>query len=155
MKLDEYDLKILDVLQKNSKLSQQALAEAVHLSPSAVNRRIAALEKHGVIEGYHAQINAKKIGRTLTVITEVQLESERAAELDAAKARFAACAQVQQVYYVTGDADFIVIFCVRDMQEYEALTRKLFFADGNVKSFRTMVVMDAVKQDMRVDVLNS
>lgn len=151
MKLDDYDGKILNLLQENSALSQQAIAERVHLSPSAVNRRIAALEKRGVITGYHARVDGKAMGKALTVIAEVRLDSERSAELDAAKARFAACAQVQQVYYVTGEFDFLLVFCVRDMAEYEALTRRLFFADDNVKHFRTAVVMDAVKQSVMVD----
>lgn len=61
------------------------------------------------------------------------------------KRRFSACPQVQQCYYVTGDTDFILIMNVRDMDEYTAVTRLLFFESGNVQSFRTCVAMEKVK----------
>ncbi|EJD1086053.1 Lrp/AsnC ligand binding domain-containing protein, partial [Salmonella enterica] len=63
---------------------------------------------------------------------------------------FVSCPQVQQVYYVTGDFDFLLVLNVRDMAEYEALTRELFFSSGNIKSFKTIVVMQNAKQEMRV-----
>jgi DNA-binding Lrp family transcriptional regulator len=68
------------------------------------------------------------------------------------KARFEACPQVQQCYYVTGDVDFILILCTRDMAEYTALTRTLFFAEGNVQSFRTFVAMERIKTTLDVPV---
>ena len=64
---------------------------------------------------------------------------------DAIRQRFLECPQVQQCYYVTGDIDFILIIAVKDMKEYEKLTRELFFEGGNVKRFMTFVAMDRVK----------
>ena len=69
--------------------------------------------------------------------------------LDAMRERFRACPQIQQCYYVTGQVDFMLVFNVRDMEEYTALTREIFFEGGNVESFRTFVVMDRVKTGMR------
>ena len=140
MKLDAWDKKILTLLQRNNRLSQREIADRISLSPSAVNRRIAALEDAGVIKGSVSLVDASKVGRPITIM--VLLEED--------KQRFVTCPQVQQVYYVTGDFDFLLVINVRDMAEYEALTRELFFASGNIKSFRTIVSMQNAKQEMTV-----
>ena len=82
---------------------------------------------------------------------EVTVESERLDLLDAVKRRLIDCPQVQQVYYVTGETDYVVILTVADMEEYVALTRELFFAEGNVKSFRTLVAMERSKVGLWVE----
>jgi len=150
MQFDAYDRKLLKLLQDSNRLSQRQLADAVNLSPSAVNRRIANLEAAGVIVANVAVIDAAKVGRPITVLVEVKLENERLDLLDQVKQRFIACAQVQQVYYVTGDIDFLLLLNVRDMDEYEQLTRELFFLSGNIKSFKTHVAMQRCKMNLQV-----
>ncbi|EDN2204329.1 Lrp/AsnC family transcriptional regulator [Salmonella enterica] len=145
MKLDAWDKNILTLLQRDNRLSQREIAEQVNLSPSAVNRRIAALEEAGIIKG-----NVSLIDRPVTIVVQVVIENERFNLLEEARQRFVSCPQVQQVYYVTGDFDFLLVLNVRDMAEYEALTRELFFSSGNIKSFKTIVVMQNAKQEMRV-----
>ena len=152
MQLDAFDHKILALLQKDSRMPQRDIGEAVHLSASAVNRRIAAMEAAGVITAYQAIVDPAKVGRPITIIVEVAVESERLDLLDAVKRRLIACAQVQQLYYVTGEADMVVILTVADMAEYQQLTRQLFFAEGNVKSFRTMVALERSKVSLAVGV---
>lgn len=85
------------------------------------------------------------IGRPLTIIVHVAADNERLDLLDGMKDRFNRCPQVQQCYYVTGEIDFVLIVNVRDMAEYNELTRALFFEGGNVRSFRTCVSMENVK----------
>lgn len=150
MKLDAWDKNILTLLQRDNRLSQREIAEQVNLSPSAVNRRIAALEEAGIIKGNVSLIDAGKVGRPVTIVVQVEIENERFNLLEEARQRFVSCPQVQQVYYVTGDFDFLLVLNVRDMAEYEALTRELFFSSGNIKSFKTIVVMQNAKQEMRV-----
>ncbi len=150
MQLDEFDHKILKLLQISNRLSQREISEAVNLSASAVNRRIAAMEKAGVIRANVAVVDPAKVGRPITIIVEVSVESERLDLIDQVKARFLASAHVQQLYYVTGETDFVLIINVADMSEYERLTRELFFAEGNIKRFRTMVVMEHSKQTLSV-----
>lgn len=147
MKLDAWDKKILTLLQRNNRLSQREIADRISLSPSAVNRRIAALEDAGVIKG---SVSLVDVGRPITIMVQVTIENERLDLLEEDKQRFVTCPQVQQVYYVTGDFDFLLVINVRDMAEYEALTRELFFASGNIKSFRTIVSMQNAKQEMTV-----
>lgn len=150
MKLDTWDKKILTLLQRNNRLSQREIADQVNLSPSAVNRRIAALEESGFISANISVVNASMVGRPITIMAQVKIENERLDLLEEAKLRFVKCPQVQQVYYVTGDYDFLLVMNVRDMAEYESLTRELFFASGNIKSFNTIVSMQNAKQQMTV-----
>lgn len=150
MHLDAYDIKLLALLQRDSRLSQREIAEAVNLSPSAVNRRIATLEAEGIITSTVAIIDPTKVGRLITLLVEVKLENERLDLLDEMRKRFVECPQIQQVYYVTGDFDFMLIFNVTDMAEYEQLTRELFFVSGNVKSFKTYVAMQRSKVTLNV-----
>lgn len=93
------------------------------------------------------------VGRPITIITQVSLINERLDLLEERKKRFVQCPQVQQVYYVTGDFDFLLIFNVKTMEEYEQLTHELFFTSENIKSFRTIVSMQNAKQELTV-VLN-
>lgn len=150
MLLDNYDIKLLSLLQADSKTSQRQLSEEVNLSPSAVNRRIAALEAAGVIMTTVAVVDPAAVGRPITILVEVKLESERLDMLDQVKKRFAECSQVQQVYYVTGDFDFMLVINVKDMSEYEKLTRELFFTAGNIKAFKTYVAMQRIKVSLNV-----
>ncbi len=150
MQLDAYDRKILTLLQKDSRLSQRTLAEEVHLSASAVNRRIAALEQAGVITGYTCLVNASKMSRPITIIVEVKIENERIDLFEEDKKRFVDCPQVQQVYYVTGSFDFLLVINVADMTEYEELTRELFFVSKNVRGFQTYVSMQNAKQSLNI-----
>ena len=150
MELDSFDRRILTLLQRDNRMPQRDIAEAVGLSSSAVNRRIAALEAAGVIQANVAIVDPAKAGRPITIIAEVAVESERLDLLDKVRRRFEQSAAVQQVYYVTGDVDFVLVVAVADMAEYERLTRELFFAEGNVKSFRTLVVMGRSKVSLAV-----
>ncbi len=148
--LDRFDLAILAILQKDNTTPQRAIGEAVALSAPAVQRRIKRMEESGVIRANVALVDPAEVGQPLTIFVEVQLESERAQLIDAAKRAFSAAPEVQQCYYVTGEADFILVIVVATMGEYEALTRRLFFENSNVKKFRTFVAMDRVKVGLAV-----
>jgi Lrp/AsnC family leucine-responsive transcriptional regulator len=143
--LDSFDLAILDILQRDNTTPQRAIGEAVNLSAPAVQRRIRRMEEEGVIQANVAVVDPEKVGRPLTIIVWVELESERIDLIDATKRSFAAAPQIQQCYYVTGDADFMLVITVATMADYEDFTRRLFFGDDNIKRFRTFVAMDRVK----------
>jgi DNA-binding Lrp family transcriptional regulator len=151
VQLDAYDRKILALLQENNRISQRDLAESVNLSPSAVNRRIAALEAAGIISSNVSIVDPVAVGRPITIIVEVKLENERLDLLDEIKSRFVNRPEVQQIYYVTGDFDFLLVMNVKDMGEYEKLTRELFFY-GNIKQFKTYVAMQNVKRTFSVPI---
>lgn len=148
--LDRLDLAILRVLQRDNKTPQRTIADEIHLSAPAVQRRIKRMEEAGVIQANVAMVDPVKVGRVITLFVEVEMESERADVFAAAKRSFAAAPEVQQCYYVTGDADFVLVVVVPAMSDYEALTRRLFFENNNVKRFRTFVSMERVKVGMTV-----
>jgi Lrp/AsnC family transcriptional regulator, leucine-responsive regulatory protein len=148
--LDAFDLAILKILQRDNTTPQRVIGEAVNLSAPAVQRRIRRMERTGIIEANVAVINPALVGQPITVFVEVEVTSETAELIDAAKREFASAAEVQQCYYVTGEADFVLVILVPTMADYEALTRRLFFSNSNVKRFRTFVAMDAVKVGLSV-----
>lgn len=150
--LDSFDLQLLAQVQADARLSQAELGERVNLSTAAVNRRLKRLSEEGVITRYTAQVEPAALGHPLTVIAGVEAESERGDLLDATKRAFAACPEVQQCYYVTGDWDFILILTVTDMAHYKQLTQQLFFKNNNVKRFKTLVCMDRVKVGLTVPI---
>jgi len=86
----------------------------------------------------------------MTFIVMVELERERIDQLDAFRRIVRKEVQVQQCYYVTGEADFTLICTARDMLDFEALTRRLFFENTNVRRFRTSVVMERTKVGLTI-----
>ena len=150
--LDHFDLGILDILQRDNLTPQRVIGAAVNLSAPAVQRRIKKMQESGVITANVAVVDPSSVGQSITILVEVQVESERIDLLDAAKSSFAAAPEVQQCYYVTGDADFILVITVPAMSAYEALTRRLFFENSNVKRFRTLVAMDCVKVGLAIPI---
>lgn len=149
---DAFDLRILEILQADAATPLRLVGEQVHLSAAAVHRRVRRMQEEGVIEATVALIDPARVGRPITVVVEVHVESERLDLLDATKRSFADDPDVQQCYYVTGDADFVLIVTVESMAGYEALTRRLFFGNPNVKRFRSLVVLDRIKTRLAVPV---
>lgn len=147
--LDSFDLAILNILQRDNATPQRVIGEAVNLSAAAVQRCIRRMEEAGVIKANVAVVNPGLIGQAITIFVEVEVISETAELIDA-KREFAAVPEVQQCYYVTGEADFVLVVVVPTMTAYEALTRRLFFGNNNVKRFRTFVAMDRVKVGLAV-----
>ena len=150
--LDAYDLKLLALVQQDARLSQSELGQRVSLSTAAVNRRLKRLVGAGFVRRFGAILSPGALGHPLTIVALVETESERIDLLDAMKRSFAACPQVQQCYYVTGEWDFVLIFIVGEMAEYTALTRQLFFKSNNVRRFKSLVAMDEVKVTLDVPV---
>lgn len=148
--LDSFDLAILEILQQDNTTPQRVIGEKVNLSAAAVHRRVRRLEAEAVITANVACVDPARVGRPITIVVEVGIESERLDLLDATKHSFSKAPEVQQCFYVTGEADFVLIITVASMSEYEALTRRLFFQNHNVKRFRTLVVMDRIKTGLAV-----
>jgi Lrp/AsnC family leucine-responsive transcriptional regulator len=152
VRLDAFDLAILAILQKDNTIPQRAIGESVNLSAPAVQRRIKRMEAAGVIKANVAIVDPASVGQPITIFAEIEVISETADLLDDAKKTFAAAPEIQQCYYVTGEADFILVITVPTMADYEALTRRLFFGNNNVKKFRTFIAMDRVKVGLDVPI---
>jgi len=144
-KLDDQDRAILRLLQENAGRPQREIAEMVNLSPPAVQRRIARLEKESVIRQTVAVIDPASVGLPITVLVEVTLTNDRSATVSAVKKFFREAPEVQQCYCVTGTAGFILVLLVPSMEDYEERTARLFADNEMVRSYRTIVVLDRVK----------
>lgn len=150
---DSFDKNILRILQRNNLTTQREIAYSVNLSAAAVHRRIHRLQADGVIVANTAILSPAKVGRPISVIVELEVESERPEQLEQVKRSLSEAPEIQQCYYVTGDVDFIVIASVTDMSEYEQLTKRLFFSNPNIKKFRTYVAMDRVKASFEMPII--
>ena len=148
--LDRFDIAILDILQTDNTTPQRVIAQAVNLSAPAVQRRIQRLKDSGVIRANVAVLDPVKVGKPLTIVLEVHLDNERPDRTAPLRARIAAEDAVQQCYSVTGEADYLLVVNVASMANYEALTRRLFEGDDNIKRFRTSVALSSLKTGLRV-----
>jgi Lrp/AsnC family transcriptional regulator, leucine-responsive regulatory protein len=153
--LDLFDRKLLAEIQRDAQMPQNELGARVNLSTAAVNRRLRRLSEDRVIDRYVAVVAPEKVDHPITVVVLVEVESEKIDMLDAMKRTFSQCPHIQQCYYVTGESDFVLILSVRDMEQYNQLTRQLFFSNNNVKRFKTLVAMSRVKVGLEVPVLLS
>lgn len=145
--LDAFDRAILRIIQREAKTPQRRIAEEVNLSAAAVQRRIAAMERAGVVARNVAIVEPEALGLGITAIVEVMLSDERTRSVDAAKALFRDTPEVQQCYFATGGVSFVLIIVTADMRSYEQLTRRLFGDSEAFRSYRTLIALDRVKFD--------
>jgi Lrp/AsnC family leucine-responsive transcriptional regulator len=138
--LDSADVRILDQLQRDASLSNQALAELVHVSPPTCLRRVKRLQEAGLIERQIAILSLEKmaatLGHGLSAIAEITLDRQGAEELAAFEARAVQDDAVQQCYRVSPGPDFVLVLHVRDMPAYLALGQRLFTSDANVRNVK-------------------
>jgi len=144
--LDDFDLRLLELLQADARRPIAALAEAVGLSAPACYRRIRQLRKSGVIEREVAVVRPRTLGWPLSMIVLVTLEREGARTVDEMMRMLDGVPEVVEAWNVTGDHDFAVRIVARDMEGYDELVRRLFAADERVRSFKTLVVIRQVKE---------
>jgi len=145
MKIDAFDAKILSILQENNQIPSHELAQRVNLSPASCLRRVKRLRTEGVIAADVSIVSPEAVGKRMSMIVMVTVEREQPQLLDEFRRSMMQIPEVTQCYYVTGDADFVLIVNVVDMQEYEAFTNRFLFENRNVRRFQTMVVMNKVK----------
>jgi len=139
--LDATDLHLLRQLQTDASLSNQALAERVHVSPPTCLRRVNRLKEAGLIEREIAILSADNIasiiGHGLCAVVEITLERQDQAALEAFEQKVAAEDAVQQCYRVSPGPDFCLIVHAADMPDYLALTQRLFTTDANVRNVKS------------------
>ncbi|MBL8180083.1 MAG: Lrp/AsnC family transcriptional regulator [Blastocatellia bacterium] len=152
--MDTFDSKILDLIQRNNRISTEKIAEKVGLSPSAVQRRIRQMRKDGVIHAEVAVVKPEAAGRMILSIVGVIIDNERplAKALKEFRDLMLASPEVMQVYDVTGEADFIVIVSAKDMTDYEEISRRLFMDNPNVRRYKSSLVIRRIKYGMTIPI---
>jgi DNA-binding Lrp family transcriptional regulator len=150
--LDRFDRQLLTLVQQDAALTAEQLAGEVSLSPSAIQRRLRRLREQGVIQRQIAVLDAARIGRPTTFIAGLQVESERPELMARLRAWLEAEAAVQQAFYVTGEADFVLVVAAPDAAGYEALMARLLAANPNVRRYTTQVAMGVLKRGLALPV---
>ena len=122
MKLDRYERKILQLLQQDGRITNQELAERVGLSPAPCLRRVRSLEERGIISGYRALLNAKKLGLSLMAILQISMDRHTPERFENFDARIRELPEVLECLLITGqDADYMLKEIVHDMESYQEL----------------------------------
>ncbi len=148
--LDAIDLKLLDVLQSDASLTNDALAARVHTSPATCLRRVRRLVDTGVIERRVAILSPQKLGHGLTAIVEVSLDRQSSEALAAFEARAVAEEAVRQCHRVSPGPDFVLTLQLADMAAYHALVQRLFTGDANVRNVKAFFSVHRAKFETRI-----
>ena len=150
--LDDFDHRLLALLQDDAARTLDALGEAVGLSPSAVQRRLTRYRKQGLLQEV-AVLDAEAVPAVVLAAVWVTMERESVRTLKAFYARMRAAPEVQQCYQLAGDWDYLVIMATTSMAAYRETAEKLFKSDGNIKRYETRLVFDTVKRSLRLPTL--
>ncbi|MBL0514110.1 Lrp/AsnC family transcriptional regulator [Aeromonas media] len=143
---DKFDLLILAELQQNARLPIPELAHRVGLSAPACYRRVRALREAGLIEREVALVAPATMGWPITMLVLVTLERDHGRIVDEIITSLQREPEVMDLWYVTGEQDFVLQVAARDMQSYEQFTRRVLHAREQVRSFKTLVVMGQHKR---------
>ncbi|WP_419994683.1 Lrp/AsnC family transcriptional regulator [Streptomyces boninensis] len=150
IRLDELDTHLLDLLQQDASRTLHDLGEAVGLSPSAVQRRIARYRKAGLITRQVAVLDPEQAGPAVLSTILVTLAVESPEHHRAFSERMRDSPYVQQCYAVTGRWDYVVMLTARSLRHSKELGDRLFKSDENIKRYETLVVLDAVKAGLTI-----
>lgn len=146
VKLDAIDRAILNELQCDGRLSNQALAARVHLSPSACLRRVKALEENGVIAQYVALVDPRAVSRNGTSYTIINLESTQPRQIEAFERAVRDTPEILDCVYVAGANDYLVRFVYRDAEDLERLHAEVLPRLPGVMRTNSMLVLRTVKK---------
>jgi DNA-binding Lrp family transcriptional regulator len=150
--LDAADLRLLTALQDNGALTNQELAEAVHLSASQCSRRRQRLEQAGVIRRYRADLDPVLLGLTVTVFIFVALATHSRDNARRFRDLVTTMPAVQEAHALTGDSDYLIKVVVPDLRALSVLVNEVLLPHEAVERVRSSIVLDTLKDDTRLPV---
>ncbi|GEN27366.1 AsnC family transcriptional regulator [Halovibrio variabilis] len=145
MKLDRYDLKILDILSRDGRITKSKLAEAINLSVSPCWERVKRLEQAGVIEGYSARINSDVLTPRNPVWVQIELKQHNAESFTRFEALVMQTPEVTECVAVGGGVDYLVKFEARSIDSYQRLMDKWLVSEVGIERYCTYIVTKTVK----------
>ncbi len=148
--MDKIDARILRVLQADGRISNLKLAEAVHLSPTAVLERVKRLHREGYILGYEARLNPARLGQGLLVFVEILLDRTVHDVMDSFKAAVQVRPEILEAHLVAGGFDYLLKTRVADMAAYREFIGSVIWTLPGVRETRTYAVMEEVKHSTRL-----
>lgn len=146
-KLDAIDLRILDAIQRDGRITKLKLAEQVGLSPTPCWMRLAKLEKAGIVTGYHARISVRAIAPVTSVLVEVTLANHRQADFDRFERVVRDVPEIIACWSVGGGVDYLLKVMTRDIDAYQRLINSLLEREIGIDRYFTYIVTRTVKDD--------
>ncbi|MCF8483863.1 MAG: Lrp/AsnC family transcriptional regulator [Rhodobacteraceae bacterium] len=144
MDLDATDRRILNVLQKEGRITNADLSERVNLSPSACHRRTQRLEEEGYIAAFVALLDARKLGRATTVFVEITLEGQAEELLDAFEREVARIPHILECHLMAGTADYLLKIMVEDTEDFARIHRQFLSRLPGVRQMQSSFALRTV-----------
>lgn len=144
--MDRADAALLEAIQADSAQSIAELAERVALSPSACHRRIKALEQAGLIAGYGARLDPRKLGLSVEVFVEITLTSQSREAMERFERAVADFDDVLECHLMSGTADYLLRVAARDLEQYDGIHRDCLARLPGVSAMRTSFSLRRIKQ---------
>lgn len=144
-KLDKIDLKILKILQNNSKITNLELSKQIGLSPAPTLERVKKLETTDIIESYHAIVNPTSIGLNVKTFVLVSLAWQKEKALNNFLEKVKAIEEITECYIITGEADFLIKIVCKDIPTYEQLLFKTLSQIEEIERLKTLMTLSTVK----------
>ena len=145
LKLDKTDLKILKLLQENSKITNLELSKKIGLSPAPTLERVKKLETTGIIKSYHAHVDPEKIGLNVQTFVLVSLAWQKPNALENFVEKIKKIPEITECYIITGDADFLLKVMCSDLRTYEKLLFKTLSQIEEIERLKTLMTMSKAK----------
>ena len=152
IKLDAIDLRILDAIQRDGRITKLKLAEKVGLSPTPCWMRLARLEKAGIVAGYHARLDLRAVASLATVLMEVTLGNHRQADFDRFERAVRSCPEVMACWSVGGGIDYMLKVTARDIDSYQRFVDSLLEREIGIDRYFTYIVTRTVKDETALPV---
>lgn len=150
MSLDRTDIKILDILQKDGRISNIKLAEAVNLSPTAALARVQKLSKDGFILGYEAKLNPELLNSSFVVFVEILLDKTTPNVLEEFSDAILQHPEIVECHMISGGFDFVVKIRCANMEEFRKISGQILWQLPGVKETRSYPVMEVIKESSRL-----
>lgn len=150
--LDRTDLKILDILQADGRISNSKLAELVNLSPTAVMARVQKLTKDEFILGYEAKLNPNKLNASFLVFVEILLDKTTPHVLDDFIDAVTQYPEIVECHMVSGGFDFLIKLRSAGMEEFRRIAGQILWQLPGVKETRSYPVMQVVKDSSKIKI---
>ena len=151
-RLDKIDIKILAALQNQGRMTNLALSESVHLSPSSCLERTKRLEKEGFIKGFRAEIAVEKLGHTLTVFTEFTLKDHSSKSFRRFEDGIKHFSEITECHLISGGFDYLLKFICRDMLAYQETIEAMLDSNlGIEKYFSYVVIKSPMERSLEID----
>lgn len=145
MKLDPIDIKILDILQQDGRITTKALAERLNLTTTPVFERVKKLEREGFIDKYVALLNQKKIDKKLIEFVSISLKNHTRSYLESFVAEMDKFNEVQECYHIAGNFDFMLKVVMKDMEAYERFLLTKISTNNDIATVQSSFVLSKNK----------